>query len=59
VQDRDTFGKGSTLGVNPVSEGLGATVLSTGDASGHSAYSDEGSESLRHLVRIGVGVAPR
>ncbi|SDL25959.1 alpha/beta hydrolase [Streptomyces indicus] len=43
------------LGVDPVSDGFGARVLSSADSVGHTGYFEPGTESLRNFARIGVG----
>ncbi|NGO80469.1 hypothetical protein G6045_33150 [Streptomyces sp. YC504] len=42
-------------GVDPVSAGFGARVLSAKDSVGHTGYFEPGTESLRNFARIGVG----
>ncbi len=42
-------------GVDPVSSGFGARVISAEDSEGHTGYFEPGTESLRNLARIGVG----
>ncbi|MBC9712591.1 hypothetical protein H9Y04_08395 [Streptomyces sp. TRM66268-LWL] len=43
------------LGVDPVTSGFGARVLSAKDSVGHTGYFEPGTESLRNFARIGVG----